>query len=278
MNEFQSIVEQGRLFVEQHAPSGTLFQAVPVAIGCLLLGVGISVLGAKLSRVGLTMGWAAAGAVGGYHFARELGFPTIPCVAAGTVSIGLIGYQMFRFWIALGTGLVVALLALSVYGHKAVLPHVGEFERAATMQVTDENGEVVFQVPSREEQQAFVERTPRQWAGEFRDYVVRQDPAVDRNVKAIGIVALITGLCVGLLAARTALILSTSVLGTALVVAGIGTLMSHFGGGSAITSLQDHPRLALVAIGGFLVTSLVLQTLLTRNGPQFKPESAPSGK
>ena len=86
---------------------------------------------------------------------------------------------------------------------------------------------------------------------------------------------MITGLLVGLLAARPTLILSTALLGTVLVVGSMVTLLTKFIPDS-YQALVERPGLSGVAVGGFLVTSLILQSILTHKGKV--PETKPSTK
>ena len=61
MTEIESILEAARSFAVQHAPTEALRGAVPAAIVLLVAGVGISVLGAKLARFGMTTMFVVVG-------------------------------------------------------------------------------------------------------------------------------------------------------------------------------------------------------------------------
>lgn len=65
--EIASILEQARLFVLQHAPADVLKEAVPFAIICLLAGIGLSVLGAKLARFGIACAFVLLGGYAGAY-------------------------------------------------------------------------------------------------------------------------------------------------------------------------------------------------------------------
>jgi len=272
MDQIGSIVEQTRLFVVQHAPSDVLREAVPAGIVFLIAGIGLSVLGAKLSRPGITLAWGIFGAFVGAYVARLSGFPTVVCAAVGALMVGLIGYQTFRLWIGVAAALVFSSATLGVFGYQKVIPHVGEFERAIVLPSATVGGE--FVLPTAEQQQAYRDPSPREWFQQFWSYVTQQDATVSPNSRALGIAALITGLCVGILATRWALIVATSLVGTAMVATGAATLMSHISGGESIHALQKHPALMGVAVGGFLLTSIVLQAMLTRSGPKTEVKPA----
>src|ERR1043166_8615930 len=101
MDQVASILDQLRLFAVQHAPDRMPTGAIPVALILLLAGVGISVLGAKFARFGLTAAFVVAGGMLGDRFAFVFDFPRVPCVAVGAFLIGLIGFQTFRVWVGI---------------------------------------------------------------------------------------------------------------------------------------------------------------------------------
>jgi hypothetical protein len=59
-----------------------------------------------------------------------------------------------------------------------------------------------------------------------------------------------------------------------LVTTGVLTLIGHISGGQTQITLRNHPGLFGVVVGGFLVTSMVLQAMLTRQGPKTECKSA----
>lgn len=261
MTEIESILEHARVFVVQHAPSDMLRHAVPFAIVCLFAGVGLSVLGAKLSRFGTACAFSVLGGMMGSYFAQQTGYPLIICGLIGALMIGVIGYQTFRLWVGLGAAMVLSTVALSLFGYQKIMPHMAEFDSAAASSMRV--GAETFVLPSPEQSEAYRNRTPRQWAGELWAFVTEKDVRIERNVKALALAAMVTGLCLGVLAVRWALILSTSLIGTALVTTAVATLLND-SVPSTYQAFRGNPGLVGMGVGGFLVTSLVLQTLLTR--------------
>ncbi len=276
MTGIQSILEQVRLLLVQHAPAEALQKAVPFAIVCVVAGVGLSVFGAKMSRFGITGAFAILGGLCGAFVGRETGFPAVVCGLIGSAMSGVIGYQTFRVWVAVGAAVVLSLVSLGAFGYQRVLPHMAEFQStfgpppAAVADAGDS-----FTLPSPEAQQAYRERSPQQWADELWTFVSKKDARIEHSGKGLAVAALIAGLFVGVLAVRPTLILSTSLVGTGLVTAGMATFLTHFSPQS-YEALQHHPGPVGIGLGAFLVTSLVLQTLLTRNAP--KPESESKSK
>ena len=271
MNEIETILEQARVFVVQNAPTDALRGAVPAALIFLVAGVGLSVLGAKLARFGLTTAFVALGGVAGARFGQEFGFHPLICVPVGGLLIGIIAYQTFRLWVGLGAAVVFSSLVVGTFGYQRVVPYIAEFEQGT--QHAAVAGPITFAVPTAVEQQAYRDRTPRQWAEEFWAFVTQRDVNVTRSTKGLATVALLTGLCLGILAVRWALILSTSLVGTVLVTTAVATLLTH-SVPESYQAFQNNPGLLGVGVGGFLVTSLILQTMLSRKSPAAKGESA----
>ena len=189
----------------------------------------------------------------------------------GGLLVGVIAYQTFRLWVGLGAAVVFSSLVVGTFGYQRVVPYVAEFEQG--VQHPAVAGPITFAVPTTLEQQAYRDRTPRQWAEEFWAFVTQRDANVARNTKGLATVALLTGLCLGILAVRWALILSTSLVGTVLVTTAVATLLTH-SVPESYQAFQNNPGLVGVGVGGFLVTSLILQTMLSRKSPAAKGESA----
>ncbi len=270
MTGIESILEQIRLFAVQHAPSEMLTDAVPFALICLVAGTGLSVLGAKLSRFGLTCGFVLLGGAAGAFAGRGLGFPVPVCGLGGALMGGVIGYQTFRLWVGLAAALVFSAVALGLFGYKQIVPHVPEFNQMVAVPAA---GGSSFELPSPEQQQAYRDRTPRQWVEEFWSFVGQKDASVPREGRALALAALLTGLCLGVMAVRTALILSTSLLGTGLVATSLATFLTNSVPASC-SAVQQHPIAIGIGVGAFFVASVVVQTLLTRKAPSGEAESA----
>lgn len=274
MTEIESLLEHIRLLTVQHAPADMLKDAMPFAILCLLAGGLLCVFGAKTARFATTCGFSILGAVVGGYVAKETGFPAPVCGLAGALMIGVIGYQTFRMWVGFGSAAVLSIAALTAFGYQHVLPHVSEFQQqdvpAATASTTGS-----FGVPSAEEQAAYRDRTTRQWASEFWAYVVAKDAQIGQNGRALAIMAMVTGLCLGVLAVRSALILSTSLVGTALVTTAAASVFAD-SVPEMTQAVRAHPGFAGGLIGGLLVGSLIVQTLITRSAPRGKSGSPKS--
>lgn len=274
MTDLPSILDQLRLLITNHAPSAMAGHVVPTAIVFLIAGIGFSVLGAKLARFSLTAGLGVIGGVLGAAFGREFVWPVPLCVLGGVIVVGSIGYLTFRLWVGVTAAAVVAAVVLSAFGYRQILPHVAEFNQTLAAPQAGVDMPALGPVAPSESQLATADAqpSPLQYATAFRDYLAQHVPVTARNATAIGIVALVTGLLLGLVAVRTTLIMSTSLIGTALVVFGLGTLLAQWTPSSYHASLA-HPGAMAIGAGGFLLTSVVLQTLLTRQAATENSES-----
>lgn len=262
-------IEQLQQFISQHASADAIRGTVPAAVMLLLVGIVMSVLGAKLARFAVTTAFVVGGVAAGIRFGRELDLPPILCAAGGALLVGMIGFQTFRLWVGLGSALVLSSVVLGFYGYKNVAPHMSEFQQMT--QSAPAGG--TFTLLPADKQSAYADRTPKEFAEEFWTFLTRKDANIAKNGKVLAATALLTGLCLGVLAMRWALILSTSVIGTALVSASIGTLMMKSVPDS-YQSFQGNPKVMGIAIGGFLVTSLILQTMLSRKAAAAKSNSS----
>jgi len=263
-----TIFEQAKQFAQQQAPADMLRQAIPFGIICLVAGIGLSVLGAKLGRFGVTGIFVLVGAWVGVQFSGLTGFAGPVCGLIGAAMLGVVGYQSFRLWVGVTAGLVLASMMAGVFGYQRVVPHVQEFERSRVWVSAEAPGE--YAVPTPHQQEAYVTRGPHDWAGDLWSFVSSKDANFAQNGKAVVLGAMLTGLCFGVLAMRSALILSTSLIGTGLVTTAISTLAYRVIP-SSYDAVQKNPQYAGILVGAFLVMSIVVQTLLTRSAPSEKP-------
>jgi|CXWL01.1.fsa_nt_gi hypothetical protein len=275
MDQVASILEQLRLFTMQHAPGGMPTGAIPVALILLVAGIALSVLGAKFARFALTSAFVVMGGAFGDQFAQNFDFPRTLCIPVGAALIGIIGFQTFRVWVGVAVAMLLCATVVSGFSANRVLPHLSEYTDTSSPlfgQPTP-SGETEFLIPTPAEQAAHLNRNPRTWFSNFWTFLTERDPNVARNTQAIAILSALGGLCLGLMAVRPSLIISTSLIGTTMVVAGLGTLLSS-SVPSAYTSVQSNPRLIGLGVAAFLATSLLLQTMLMRKSTVGGPKPA----
>ena len=266
MTELTPIIDQAKAFIEQNVSSGVVNQSMLVAAVFLAAGVGLSVLGAKLARPGVVVALGALGAYGGWVFARESGLPSIVCTAVGAGMVGTIAHLTFRLWVGVAAAVVLSSAVLGTFSYQHIVPHVASFQDS----LTADTGQ--FSLPSPEEQAEYRSRTPLQWADQFWAYVTARDVHVGRNSALLGAGAALMGLFLGVVAMRWMLILSTSMVGTVFVTAAIGSIVFHLF--PSYRAIEVRPAVLSAGMGGFLVASLILQTMLTRRAPTSDDKKA----
>lgn len=265
MEQVATILEQLRQFSVQHAPGGVPTGAIPVALFFLIIGVALSVVGARFARFGMTSVFVLLGGVLGQRFAESFDYSQPICIPVGSLLFGIIGFQTFKVWVGAAIAFLLSMLVVSGFGAKNIVPHFVDYSETSPLNIGQPElpGDTQFTIPTRDEQSAYVNGDPRTWLTGFWKFLTERDPGLARNTQALGILTALCGLCVGLMAVRPSLIVSTSLIGTAMVATGVMTLLS-----SSVTStyesIQANPRLIGLGVAAFLATSLVLQTMLMR--------------
>lgn len=269
MTDFGITLDQIRQLLAQHIDPSTVSKAVPIAGGLLLIGLLISVFGAKFARLGITSVFVLAGIMAGRDFGIDCGFQPLLCGLIGAVALGVISFLTFRLWVGLVTGLVCASVALGAFSYQRVLPHAREFNPTPMAQRDASASSASFSLPSPDAQNEYLGRSPSQYFGELRDFVSQRDNRAERDGRVIGVIALLGGTLLGVLAVRFTSILATSVLGTFLVASATISLLANWMP-TTYQSVGQHPTMAGVGLGACLVTSLIIQYLLTRKAAQPK--------
>lgn len=271
IHNIETHLNQLRVFAEQYFPEEALTKVVQIAVVVLIVGAGISVLGAKLARFGITCGFVGLGGYVGHLFAGQSDIPNPLGVVAGAAMIGVVGFLTFRFWAGALAAAVCSTLAFGVFSYTNLLPQVAQFD--PVLSVSAELDTASLTLPTSWPAEMLLPReSAQQWAQEFWAHVSERNADIPRTASAIILGAGVIGLFLGILAVRPMLILCTSVLGTMLVTSGLATIGSDIAP-DLYQSGIDHPRVIGMAMASVLVTSLVLQTMLTSPPPAEPAES-----
>jgi len=184
----------------------------------------------------------------------------------GTAALsGFVGHLLFRLWVGLATGLLCALIAVSVYGSTNIIPHLESFQTAQPATVAD------FVIPDVAATDRDTWQILREKGGEFWEHLQTQQADVETYALLLAAGAGFFGLLIGLLAARFTLVVATAVVGTVLVWSSFALALRSYWPEQWAT-LPKHEATVNVAVLSFLGASLLLQTVLTRRRP--KPEPA----
>ena len=270
MDTLSQFSDQLRMLIEHHMPAEA---AVPLAtavpIGMIAAGLGTAVLGAKLTRSGITMFFFLLGAVGGAALGEhmEIGLSPLLTGAIGGVLTAILGFAMHRLWVGLMTCVLLGVLAGGGLSYHSVLPQLESYRQMPPLTT---RSTADFTTPDPEMQKSNLNPKFEQWARGFWDHATTRDTTLERNLSVVTAAAAVFGLMLGLLAPRFTLIAVTSVMGTAMLTFGATALIQQWHP-KLYEAAVYHPRAAGAACCTFLLGSLILQVLLTRPD---KPRSA----
>ncbi|MCH8242373.1 MAG: hypothetical protein IH897_07170 [Planctomycetes bacterium] len=162
--------------------------------------------------------------------------------------------------------MVLSTLALGAFSYQEVVPHANQFLDGMVTSSSVE-GQPAFTLLSPEKQTAYIHPDFKERAKDFWAYATQQDERLPINTQLVGFGAAALGLFLGVIAVRWMLILATSIVGTGLVTSAVATTVAHYSPGSEQTFLNNAGVMGM-GVGAFLVSSLILQTLLTRKAPE----------
>lgn len=260
-DQVSQFIEQVQGLWESHVPAAYQVTALPAAVGMLVVGIGLSVLGARLARFGITCGFAAVGVLVALTFGSMTDVPLLALILIGVLVAGGIGFALFRLWVGLAAAAFLSAVTIAAYGGEVVVPHFLEYE-----QVCDFDGTFVLPDPIADETADDALSDLETWAHDFWLHVESQETDVNRRLLGVGLGAGLVGLLLGVLLPRFTLVVTSSVLGTVLVMAGLAGLASQLQANLPQAATQ-HARIVSAAGAVFLLASLLLQALLTRKAP-----------
>jgi hypothetical protein len=287
MTDYSPILENVGELIRQHLPQEIavpVFTAGPVALA--VFGLGMAVLGAKLSRFALTVAFGVVGVGLGIWVCQRADFSMVVGAPVGAIVFGVVGFALRRLWIGAIAAAMLVSIATGGYGYRAVLPHVESiaampdwvapgagqdvadtlgFSKSAGTS-TASSGRVSsgkYVVPDEQTQQAHLNPAFTDWLDSVWTKATASDVNLKRNMLALAGGVGLFGLLVGLMAPRLTVVLLTSVVGTSMLISGLTAAARHWYPETYEASIQ-HPQALGVGCSLFLVGSLVLQFLLTR--------------
>jgi hypothetical protein len=240
-------------------------QALAIGIGLLAVGVVIAVLGARLVRPVVTIAFALAGVWLASRFASQINLPVPVTLALVALLVGGFGYVLHRLWVGLFIAAMSAVVALSAFGYRDILPEVPVFQEFHASAAADDT-DLDFTLLTPDEQLAYNHPSPETWARDFWAHLSSRHADIRGKMAVIGVGAALAGLLIGLVATRGALIVCTALLGTSLVMSGLSLVVSRTAP-EVHASALERPELLAGACVGLLATSIVIQGLLNRRPP-----------
>ncbi len=265
MNALNEIIERARLLVEHHVSHDIAVPAfVGVIVGLIIVGLGLSVLGAKLARGSLTALFCVTGAGAGLYMGRLADVPSPVAGLLGAAILGVVGFALHRVWVGVAAGLVVVVGVNATYGARTLGPEFREYaHNQGTMPAVVSPLGDTFTVPEPDVQAAALNPEFQRWARGFWDYAFEHDRGGTRRVALTSACAALFGMLMGVFAVRFTLVTTTAVVGTAMFGFGILSAARTWRPDFYQAGV-DHPQALAAACGTFLLASLLLQTLLTK--------------
>ncbi len=261
--------ERARMLMDNQTLQDLSVPAATVAAVLLLvLGLGTSVLGAKVARGSYVVGFAALGLLLGSLVGRYADVPQGIAALLGAGTLGVVGFALHRLWVGLSTALLIIVAVNATYGVYAFAPHLHDYEHTygtfpPVLAEQQPRGLHERAGPDADEQTPLLNPELRSWFHGFWNYAHQKDPGGLRRLAFITFSGGLFGFLLGLTLVRFTLVTTTSIVGTAMLTSGAGGLARQFQPEFYEASLR-HPQAIGIACAAFLVGSIILQTLLTR--------------
>ncbi len=265
MDRVEGLARQFASLLGQVLPQEIVPSAVVTALLLLILGVGVSVLGAKFARWLLSIMFAVGGLILGLRVTQMLNLPIAGALVGGLV-VGCVGYLLHRLWVGMAAACLLASLAFSLFSVQYVLPRLDALPASASpVELPSVEGELEPLIP--QSSQAALDagwRKLKTDAEVLAHEILDQEPRLRRVAGAVVLIAGGVGLLMGIMFCRMTLILITSALGTLVIMGGI-VLLGPAVGVDAYQSYEMSPHTAYATTLSFFVVSVVLQWILTRS-------------
>ncbi len=263
--------EHARTLVEHHAPQDMTVPVLTSIAACLVsVGLGVSVLGARLARGSLTLGLCLAGIASGFAVSVSTGMPQAVAVPLGGLVFGVLGFVLHRLWVGLAAGTALILVLSGTYGVHSLSPQVEAYRQSAGPMPAAFSEGLTFADAGPDAE--YIAPEFKQWVGGLWDNVRGNERRSLRKLALINGCLGLFGLILGLLAVRLTLVTMTSLVGTGMILAGAVPLIQTWQPDLYQTGIE-HPEAVGISCGVFLLASFVLQFLLTR--PDKKAAPAP---
>jgi ABC-type cobalt transport system substrate-binding protein len=282
MNELTPLFDHVRTLIEQLIPANVsvpLTSTGPIALA--VVGFIVAALGAKLARMSLALATAVGGAMLGVAVGQWLEVALPASGLVGGVVFGFIGFFLHRLWIAVIACVLFSAAAGGAIGYRTVWPELQSYDvplpeivvpKSEMSATTDGTSATVvarssFTVWCDEEWPKY-----EQWFDGLWSHVSANDSSTGLRFGLAAAAAGLIGFMLGLMAVRFTTVVVTSVVGTGLIVSGLGGAAYQWWP-EAYEGGVNHPQAVGVACAAVLFGSLVVQTLLTRTdkGPVVAP-------
>jgi hypothetical protein len=219
----------------------------------LFIGVVIAFWGAKLLRPLFALIFVGCGAWFGGEIGLLFGLSDIIGMVVGAVVMGLIGYILYRLWIAGMSAVLLAVVAVTIFGTRAALPYWSDY------QAITPSDEFIAQYVVESGAPRSGWDTVTTLSKDFWTHLTLTHGDVSQKSKVIMLAGAALGFILGLMAERFATILWTSALGVVVAACGSVTLALHIWP-TFRDSLWAYPQWVGVVILGLWLLAISIQS------------------
>ncbi|UCD27972.1 MAG: hypothetical protein JSV03_12840 [Planctomycetota bacterium] len=247
-------------FVRNHLPLEQWPYITHAALAAMMMGLIMSLWGARLLRFVYVLGFMVSGAAVGVELSRAVQVDLLIGLVLGTGLAGLAGYLLYRCWVGLTTAAIAMLFVLLIIGPDVFPTEIQSFQDERLGVSTEE-----YSLPSATDQPGQVGSVKGYW-GEVKSYLWDTKRDLVYRMLAVLSVAGLAGLGIGLILPRFTTIVGTSLLGVLGLVVGIGIFVSmHLPG--VWTFIEAKSAWFLGAVVLYLMGALLFQARNQRITP-----------
>lgn len=245
----------------ERMPNGTIAGAVLGGVGFLL-----AFWGAKVLRVVVVLSFVAAGGMTGVQIARQQGVDALIGLLLGAGVVGLLGHFLYRWWVGFTAGMIALMLVAALSA-----PEIGsEVNGFLDQQHGVGTGGYDHVLPAPESEAGI--SALRQELFAFGDHLMAERRDVVYRLGAVGGLAFLVGLGLGLMLPRLTTVIGTSVLGVSGLLIGFGVLMSKHQPG-AWSNVSAHPGWLAAAAGLICLTAVSVQARGRKRASPAEPDA-----
>lgn len=210
--------------VRYHLPPEVRPDPVVAGFVLMLAGLVLAVWGARLLKALLVLLFAGAGVGIGIQVARYFKTDDLLGLLIGGLLLGFLGYALYRWWVAVVAGAVAVVIAAFVLA-PAMLPDLPD-EAAAFWDERHQVGSDDYSAVLRDAETAEPEPSEAllEVLNDFRAHLWLRHGDQLRKLGVLLAAAWLVGLIVGLMMPRFTAIAGTSLIGVAVLSAGLGVL------------------------------------------------------
>jgi len=223
INDISSLLSQVFEFFKNHVPVDQWPYLTYAALTAAVVGLILSLWGARILRLVYVILFMIAGAACGIHVADRTQVDLLIGLVLGAGLLGLIGHLLYRWWVGI-TAAVCAMLFVALISGPTVIPTELQYFQDQRLGVSAEE----YVLPNASSDSAVQVDMLSQYLSEIYDYFWNQRRKMVVKMGLILGIAGFLGLSIGLVLPRFTTIVGTCLLGVLGLAVGAGILISAY--------------------------------------------------